>query len=257
MKTATILPPKYLHLIKDEPYHMCLAHLIKDRNEFRLNGDEYTFFYQCLTRQKDKYVIMDNGVVEGDQRPIDEIVKKALFVGAHEIILPDVMLDQSATLKESYRALKWVKDNFPLRIMAVPQGKTLDEWVDCAIAMIDWDIDCIGVPKILTKIGGRDARLEVLSRLGNKLRGLDIHLLGCWNSALELTMIERAVQDKQIRPVRGVDSALPFIYAKAGVQIDESDRPNVGIHFNETDVDTNLIETNIRLWKDAATINLM
>ena len=251
MKTATILPPKYLPLISGHVYHMCLAHLIKD-----FTYDPYTAFYREQAK-KGNYVIMDNGVIEGDQRPIEEIVKKALSVGANEIILPDVMLDQAATLDASYKALKWVKDNFPLKVMVVPQGKDLDEWIGCAIAMIDWDIDCIGIPKILTKLGGRDARLEVLSRLGNKLRGLDIHLLGCWNSALELTMIERAAQDKQIRPVRGVDSALPFIYAKAGVQIDESDRPNVSIDFNETDVDERLIETNIRLWKDAATINLI
>ena len=242
MKAATILPTHYLPLIEDTDYHMCLAHLIgKD--------EKYTEFYKQIGKDSSKYLIMDNGVVEGDQRPITEIVKKAIYVNANEIILPDVMLDKDATLEKSYDALQYIKDNFPLKIMAVPQGKTIDEWLDCAITMIDWDIDCLGIPKVLTKLGGRDARLEVLKMLGNKTRGLDIHLLGCWNSSIELTMIASAELNREVRPIRGVDSVLAYVYSREGLLISDADRPAGYVDFSAHDVEEDLLKRNIFLWQ--------
>jgi hypothetical protein len=248
MKSATILPTHYLYMIKDEPYHMSLAHLIgKDT--------AYTEFYKSIGKDESKYLIMDNGVVEGNSRPIEEIVRKALMVNAKEIILPDVMMNQEATLELSYKALRYVKDNFNLKVMVVPQGKTMDEWLDCAIAMIDWDIDCIGVPKLLTKIAGRDGRLFALTFLGNKLRGLDVHLLGCWTTPLEATIIERASMNKTIRPVRGIDSIIAWKFANAGLNLTESDRPdNNHVDFSERWTDQGLLRTNIDLWKRSCEI---
>lgn len=247
MKTATILPTPYLSLIAYDKYHMCLAHL--------LGQDEgYTEFYKLLGKDKDKYLIMDNGVIEGDQRPITELVKKAMYVGADELILPDVFMDKEATIEKSYAALQYIHGNFPIRVMAVPQGKTIDEWLECAITMIDWDIDCIGIPKVLTQIGGRDARLHVLHELGNKLRGLDIHLLGCWSTPLEATLVERSVLNGNIRPVRGIDSAIAYVYSREGILISDADRPSGHIDFSAHDADKELLKRNIKLWKDACTI---
>jgi hypothetical protein len=249
MQAATILPTNHLHLIRSRNYHMCLAQLIGI-------DQKYTEFYKEQAKKEDSYVIMDNGVIEGDCRPIEEIVKKALMIGADEIILPDVFVNQAETLDKSYRALRYVKDNFPLKLMAVPQGKTFDEWMDCAIAMIDWDIDCIGIPKVLVKIAGRDGRLAALELLGNKLRGLDIHLLGCWTTPLEVLFIERAVKDKKIRPVRGVDSAIAYVYTRAGLNITDQDRPDSNpIHFS-TEYVTNeeLLIRNINCWEAACEI---
>lgn len=249
MKAATILPTPYLHLIKDDTYHMCLAHLIDV-------DPTYTAFYEQIGKNKDngKYLIMDNGVIEGDQRPIEELVKKALMIGADELILPDVFLDKDATLEKSYEALRYVKDNFPIGLMAVPQGKDLDEWLDCANAMLDWDIDCIGIPKVLTKVLGRDGRLNVLHMLGNRLRGLDVHLLGCWTSPIEATLIERAVKNGDIRPVRGIDSAIAYVYSREGILISDADRPSGHIDFSAHDADEELLKRNIKMWQDACEI---
>jgi len=245
MKAATILPTHYLPMVKDDNYHMCLAHLIN-------RDDVYTEFYKDIGRQPgNKYLIMDNGVIEGDPRPIEEIIKKALYVRADEIILPDVFLDKDATLVKSYEALGYVHNNFPLKVMAVPQGKTLDEWLECAIVMLDWDIDCIGIPKVLTKIAGRDGRLEALKCLGNKLRGLDIHLLGCWNSPIEITLIERCVKNGEIRPVRGVDSVIAYVYAREGLLLSDADRPAGAIDFSAHDADESILTKNIQMWRDS------
>jgi hypothetical protein len=249
MQVATILPTAYLPMIENEKYHMCLAHLIgKDK--------KYTEFYQKIAQKEDNYVIMDNGVIEGNQRPIDELVKKATLVGADEMILPDVYMDEDATLEHSYDALDYIQQFYPsgldLKLMAVPQGKTLDEWLECANIMIGWDIDCLGIPKVLTKIVGRDGRLEALKALGNKVRGLDIHLLGCWNSPIEIMLIEKAAQAKIIKPVRGVDSAIAWVYARNAMLMNEDDRPYaLGVNFDDISTDMNLLQQNIDMWKEA------
>jgi hypothetical protein len=246
MKTATILPTKYLPFLADETYHMCLAHLIG-------SDEQYTRFYADMAK-KGRYVIMDNGVIEGDPRPIEEIVKKATMIKANEIVLPDVYMNMEATLEKTYNAIKYVKGNFPFKLMGVPQGKTFDEWLQCAEAMVLLDIDVIGIPKVLTSLGGRDARTEALAILGNRLRGLEIHMLGCWNTILEATLIECAVRDEIIPKVRGIDSAIAYVYAKAGIGLDEDERPNVKFNFDETDVNYILLAKNIHMWNCACKV---
>lgn len=249
MKTATILPTNYLSLISEDDYHMCLAHLIgKDK--------EYTNFYHTMGNTPGKYVIMDNGLIEGDPRPIEELVEKACEIRAHEIILPDVFRDTEATLEAACEAMDYLNDfeNLPFRLMAVPQGDTLDEWLYCAEQMIEWDIDCLGIPKVLVDIVGRDGRLEALKALGNRVRGLDIHLLGCWETPLEITMIEKAVQQKIIKPVRGVDSAIPYVYAREGLLLNQTERPAGHIDFSDKGTDIELLKKNIEMWKDSCVI---
>lgn len=251
MKVATILPTKYLHLIKDDDYHMCLAHLIgKDK--------EYTEFYKTMCADPDKYVIMDNGLIEGDPRPIEELVEKALMIGATEIILPDVFKDTEATLEAACYAMEYLEAygrDLPFKVMAVPQGSTIEEWLYCAEQMIEWDIDCLGIPKVLVAINGRDGRLDALQRLGNKLRGLDIHLLGCWTNALELTLIAKAEYEGIIRPIRGVDSALAYYYTKEGLLLNQCDKPSGYVNFADKSLDEDLLKRNIEMWKDACVVN--
>lgn len=252
MKVATILPVSLLNLTCMDDYHMCLAHLVQPSQS--IYGD----FYRKIGADKDKYLILDNGVIEGDKRPIEEIVKKALWLRADEIILPDVLFDADRTLDEGLKALHYVKDNFPLKVMAVPQGKTLQEWLECAMYMLAWDIDCLGIPKSLISIGGRDARLEVLKDLGKRTRGLDIHLLGCYKTPLEITMIASAESSGLIPKIRGVDSAIAYIYTKAGIQIDEDDRPDITFSFTEdvSAIDKALLYKNITMWQNSAYVEV-
>jgi hypothetical protein len=256
MQLATILPTAYLHLIDGQPYHMALAHLIgKDI--------EYTEFYK---RQVDKgaYVILDNGVIEGDQQSIEDICERAELIGAQEIILPDVFLNMAETLDKSFEAFQYVKQNYPnLKIMAVAQGETLTEWLECAEELITWDIDCLGVPKVLVKLGGRDARLQVLATLKDTIlrrqksttNKLDIHLLGCWETPLELTMAAKAEQTKQIPTIRGCDSAIAYVYTHNGLLISEDERPSGAVDFANTNADIELLTKNIHIWEQSIILN--
>jgi len=247
MRLATIVPTKYLDRAASGNYFMALAHLVgKD--------EVYTEFFKSKAMEDNAYVILDNGVIEGDQRGIEEIVRKANLIGASEIILPDVFLNSSATLDSTAAALEYVKFYAPeLRVMGVPQGTTLQEWIECAEMMLTMDIDTIGIPKVLTSFAGRDARLTAITMLGNTctrlLKYTDIHLLGCWDTPIELTMIQAAVNSGAIKEVRGCDSAIAYVYSAAGQIISNGPRPTGPVDFASTQEIGEILETNMRIWR--------
>lgn len=253
MKLATILPTHYLDMIEGNTYHMALAHLVgKDK--------EYTDFYRRQVDVFNSFVIMDNGVIEGEQQSIEAICKKAELIHASEIILPDVFMGCDATLDSTHAAMEYVKKNYPhLKMMGVPQGKDIDEWVNCAEVMLDWDIDSIGIPKVLTKLEGRDARLQALAILNEcypkQMKTVEVHLLGCWENPIELAMIAKAEQQGDISPVRGCDSAIAYVYARDNMLITQGPRPSGEIHFDAKDADRECLKSNIEIWEESVNLN--
>jgi hypothetical protein len=254
MKVATIVPQNYLHLLKKDDYLMCLGNLIN-----KPGMERYTEFY----RQKcadGAFVIMDNGLIENDPRPLPELIEKAYQLGASEMVMTDVFRDKEATLKAIEEGMKQIGDDCPIRLMFVPQGNTIDEWVMCAAYLIRHYIMykiTIGVPKVLVDIGGRDGRATAISRLVEvcpPARHCTFHLLGCWQSPLEVTIIDKLQQcNDQFPHIRGVDSAIPFVYARAGKKINSQDRPDSNpIDFEFTKVNGHLLRHNIRHWRKAA-----
>ena len=55
-KIAHIVPVKCLEKTANNQYHMCLAHLVKE-------SEEYASFYRRMS-DEGKFVLMDNGVAE-------------------------------------------------------------------------------------------------------------------------------------------------------------------------------------------------
>lgn len=249
MKLATILPTHYLSLAKDDEMHMALAHLIgKD--------EVYTQFFKDRAAEG-KHVILDNGVVEtGVPVSIEELVSKALMIGASELILPDHFMQGEATIQSAIECIPYVRKTAPdMKIMVVPQGETVEEWLYFAREIIQLDIDTLGIPKVLTKLGGRDARLEVLADLGYSLRGLSVHLLGCWENPLELKLIAKAVATKQILPVRSCDSAIAYAYAREDMSITSGERPTGAIDFGAKDAPVDKLRHNILIWEDSVKLD--
>ena len=252
MKLATILPTKYLWLSADEDYHMCLAHLIEE-------DVEYTNFFRDMSA-RGHYVIMDNSVIENAQVSINELCGKARRIGASEIILPDAFMDCEKTLNMTAEALNFVRTHCPeLKVMVVPQGKNLSEWLDCFNMMLTWNVDCIGIPKVVSTFPevGNLERGKVLAEIKdiideyNELhdRKTDIHLLGCWYSPLELQVISKLEAQGGVPVVRGCDSAIAYAFASNKLLIGESDRiQGIPVNFNDTNVDMDLLEENIKRW---------
>lgn len=254
MKMATIVPTAYLELTQHGDYFMALAHLVgKDK--------DYTEFFKRQSA-KGAYVVLDNGVIEGDQQNIESICQKALMIGAQEIILPDIFLDGDATLESSMLALEYVKKNHPtLKTMVVPQGNSIEEWLGCASLMLEWEVDCIGIPKVLTKLGGRDARLLVIATLKEAMPKLlstvEIHLLGCWENPIECTMIAKAVEQGDIPEIRGCDSAIAYVYSRDKILITQGTRPSGEVKFDAKDISSecDILPINISIWEQSGIIN--
>lgn len=256
MNVATIVPQNYLHLTKNDNYFMCLGNLIGAPGM-----EKYTEFFRKRA-EEEKFVIMDNGVIEGNQRPIEELVAKANLVGASEIVLTDVFRDKEATLNaidHDMHALEGLTR--PPRLMMVPQGNSIEEWVDCAHQLIckyraSLLVITFGVPKVLVLLGGRDARALALKQLMVRCpiaRHCTFHLLGCWTTALEVTVVDKLGLQGAFPIVRGVDSAMPFVYARAGKLITHQDRPDsVPINFKKTRVNPFKLYYNLYHWRRAA-----
>jgi hypothetical protein len=195
-------------------------------------------------------------LIEGNARPIEELVDKAEFFNVSEMVLPDIFMDADRTLGETSKALEYVtKHGVDRRFMVIPQGTSLEEWLWCAEQMVKWPVHTIGVPKVLTHLEGAHARLQAVTQLQNIIGDKEIHLLGCWETPLELKVIENYTRQGKIQPVRGVDSAIAYAYARKGIRISEDERPEGKINFLGNDADEDVLEYNIALWKhEAATL---
>lgn len=260
MKVATILPQSYLRICEDEDYLMALAHLIN-----KPGMEEYTAFFKRKGLDENTYLIMDNGVIEGDPRPISELLAKALDIHANELILPDCFRNSKETLRLVDEATMYLADHADavgnMGFMAVPQGETMEQWLSCATLLLDNPVvSCLGIPKVLVNIAGRDGRYVAIRKLVDRvgdLGGRDIHLLGCWKTPLEVSMIAKGVLQGDLPEVRGVDSIIAYNMARAGIKINCDDRPNQDpIDFADGKIDNEvLLAHNILIWKDCVDMN--
>lgn len=242
MKIATILPTAHLDLAINDVFHMCLAHLVRDdltyRDWFRarsLGGD---------------FVLMDNGVVErGTPLPMDEILKLADEVRATEIVLPDRICDSVTTLRLAETALKAAAGH-GARLMAVPQGTSLNEWRECLREMLTWPIQSLGISRF-THRWSPDHRLHLLQNapeMGEMWTSRRaIHLLGSQYGPREVREIEAELPGR----VRSIDSSFPTLYAQLGWSI-SCGRPKPTVEFDpHARLDEALLSANVRLWRAA------
>lgn len=238
MKVATIVPTAYLHLVQNDNYHLCLAQAIGA-------DGRYTDFYRTAAASGD-HVILDNGAAEGYMPSIEELYEKALLINASEMVLPDKFFAMRDTLRATDNAINYLeKAGYKKPRMAVPQGRSLVEWYDCALEMSEW-VDCLGIPKNLVFLDGPYGRLKAITAL--RLAGVevDMHLLGCWEDPREVGMLfEHAGR------IRGVDSRIPYLYASEGRSLLPGSKPaKRTIDFDDTSVSVTLLQDNISRWKE-------
>lgn len=167
------------------------------------------------------FTLLDNGAYElGESMPMADILSYAREIQAHELVLPDVLYDGPATARLTAAAMKnllfanWIPD----RVMIVPQGKTITEWVEClteqmrAYAQFGSRVTrlTIGVPRHTSSFpGGRYKLLmQYLNGIVQRDSNVLVHLLG-WEEDL-------AAPNKMVQTmpwIRSIDSAKPFRYA--------------------------------------------
>ena len=239
-KVAHIVPVSCLSTIASNHYHMCLAHLVAQ-------NDEYAQFYRDMS-DSGKFVLMDNGAAENSQLEVGELLGLYERIRPTEIVVPDTLCDSKSTLEKADQFISQHGD-LPYRFMAVPQGKTYEEWCACATTMLERykRINTIGVSKFLN-IATDDPYIRFAAsrhveaeaeRLG---MDVDIHLLGCDEGPSIVNDIQMEVPS-----VRGCDSAFAYIATQAGIVISSStQRPEGEIDFIGGDYKLGLIENMVR-----------
>lgn len=204
MRVAHILPPRVAPRVNDllSDHHLILPSLV--------TNETYRQFYRDKTTSD--WVTLDNGVAEGHLTSFGHLLSIAKATNVQEVVLPDVLYDQDKTLDylvaSFYEAFK---HRFNLRFMFVPQGKTINEIIQCAeqaFNMCPGIISTIGIPRhILSE--GIAARAQIVWALRERIRGpFEIHLLGTHPGVVE-ELIEMG-RDFKDAGVRSVDTSLAW-----------------------------------------------
>lgn len=250
MKFCVIAPTSHLQLSTlGSGIHMALTHLTTE-------SDEYVKFFQRMIN-KQEYVILDNSAFELEQQgkglDPEPVLKAAKLIGASEVIATDVLCNGDATMASTRNFIKEFKAFFgeeirtgrPVpKIMAVPQGKTPEEWLDCYTRLLYTEnVDVLGFSKISvpTSFGGPDARktsggvvnarLKLIKFLDEKCmwpenivgrKKIEIHLLGGDNwSGHELREVSKTVGWRvPSHPIRSNDTSAPVWYGAYGQKFD-------------------------------------
>ena len=160
--------------------HMFLTHMV----------EKYPA-YASVAQDVCGYKILDNSLIElGGAVDVERVIKAAEYIGADEIILPDIFQNGPETLKAVDESLKKLNEmypgrSWPFKLQAVAQGKDKDEWINCYTHLLENpDVDVIGIPKVLATMHpqGRPYFVNEVCDLNTK----EHHLLGLWYSMSEL-----------------------------------------------------------------------
>jgi hypothetical protein len=211
VKLALIPPNSLASFLAKTDYHLILPPQVK----------EIPTFVQPLQG----YRILDNGAAEGQtisMNRLEILVAGTEGLSFHEVVAPDKLTDCDASIYGA-KGMVTFKQRFPhIQIMAVVQGKTLQEVMKswAAYMYMDW-IDVIGVPRTLCIQFGRDSRLNLIHHLttpGNNY-GYEVKPVHCLGAYYQFPEECRELASTGL--VRGMDSSLPFVLGLNGLTFDD------------------------------------
>jgi hypothetical protein len=212
MKIAYIAPTKHLDefsCYRGNDYHMILAqHIMGDL--------QYRDYYTKRGEQGD-FLLLDNGAFEfGQSVAKDILLESALLTNPDLMVLPDKRGFAKETLEMSFDFLEHLVPRIPkkTRIMAVVQGSSPDEWLNCFKEFAkEPNIKVIGISSthgFLPRESHYFSRAETIEYLAeHKLipKGKSIHLCGLGNSGhMELDRL------KGFDFIEGCDSSAPVVH---------------------------------------------
>jgi hypothetical protein len=213
---APVCPPQILQKFKLYgklgDYHLVLAHDIHAKPAL------YADIFQ-RPHHSPMQIILDNSVIElGGAVNIEVITEAAHVVNPTTTVLPDVLLDQKATIDSCERALDTWSEAFEYanlqpNFMLVPQGRTLKEWIECAERFAeDSRINFWGIPRNIEKTAIRSRRdlVDIVHAI-NPSRS--IHLLGFSDNVIDDILTARH------HLVDGIDSAVPIRAVSHGIPL--------------------------------------
>jgi hypothetical protein len=272
MKTALIPPVPDLTHHATTDIHLLLSHLT--------HYPGYLDFYRKRGRQGD-YLILDNSAHEhGHGNRAQELLFQAMVVGAHEVVCSDVLFDAHGTAQASEAMMRYISSDYGWesymtagspRLMLVPQGKTEREVEQCLHRLIFlWTVHMERLSTHPPVIGiSKDYDDEIMDGgiagfiakycepIRNRLN-IDVHCLGWPKNLWSLSEVHR-----QAPWVRSVDSAKPFVYARAGIRLepggDVPTYPHRTPDYFNTALGrcTNIAQVNVEVFQAAASNELI
>ncbi len=222
MRAAIIPTLDTTSLMVKSDYQLALAQeLLDDDGNLKTGTPYYNTVIGCIAAGN--YVILDNGVAEGEAISGKKLAELAMELHVTEVIAPDVWRDADRSLEATRQFImsyggELGAQEASIRIMAVPQGKTLGDWMQSFEVLYQVkEVATIGLPKNLDETGV--SRAVVLQMIETAAGGFDsdwppmkeFHLLG---QATWLGEMEFVVQNYPW--IRGIDSSYPIALARQG-----------------------------------------
>jgi hypothetical protein len=229
MKVCHIVPANYVGMCpQNSTMHLLIAPEV-------LKNKQYEEVYKEKSLKGD-FIIMDNGAFEyGNAFPLDDVIKAAELVQAKELVLPDYYLEGATTVQRVKEALdEYSKKMYTypilqnLSLMAVPQGKTIDEYILCFSELLQMhEVDTIGfsygaineafrswdAPNCLL----RPMAISYLNKHFNFSKcEKQFHCLGISGHPVEIKFL------KLFEFIRSVDSSKAFVCALNDIDIEET-----------------------------------
>lgn len=254
--------PELPNFSETQEYDLLLSHLFAH--------PEYIEFYTKKRQNRpNSFFILDNSAHEFQTgQSLSLLLDQAKLVGANEIVLPDTLFDSDRTWERTKEAMMSLSMNYKgipeciSRVMIVPQGKTLDEYLYCFRRMYDDYQTYLPFTGLKLTLGiSKDYHemfdggvLTILNRLVPALDyNDDIHLLG-W--PLPLQDLYQIAQEYGVR-IRSTDTARMFTYAMSEVDLFESQpkypkRPADFFTRKLTEEQRRLAYINARFYRDLA-----
>jgi hypothetical protein len=221
MKVSHELPISLMnHAYEWNDYDYCLPHLLDESSRYRL-------FFQKARIDK-RFIIMDNGLFEGVDHTIADLLSKINLIHPNVFIVPDAWNDSTSTVRS---AKHWMMNygsklhDMGVELMAVCQGKTISELMITYQTLIDLGYKHIAFnhssiaytneyptyPPLMAQMYGR---MELIRRLVAE----DIihptyyhHLLGC-------SLPQEVMAYDNWNFIKSVDTSNPILVGAEGVR---------------------------------------
>ncbi len=232
MKVSHELPLSLMHHAYEwNDYDYCLPHLLDESTRYRL-------FFQ-KSRIDKRFIIMDNGLFEGVDHTIEDLLEKINLVHPNVFIVPDAWNDSTSTVRS---AKHWMINygeklkEIDVNLMAVCQGKTMGELIITYQTLVDLGYKHIAFnhSSIAYQELGYDSplknqmygRMEFIRQLVQHKTIRETyyhHLLGC-----SLPQEFMAYNDWKF--IKSVDTSNPILVGAEGIRYTDS-----GLNFKPKD----------------------
>jgi hypothetical protein len=243
MKVSHELPLGLMHKAYEwNDYDYCLPHLIDQYEQYKL-------FFQKSHSDK-RFIIMDNGLFEGVEHTVEDLVDKINLIRPNVFIVPDAWNDSNLTLRNAKSWMINYKAGMPegVEFMAVCQGKDMGELIITYQMLVDLGYKHIafnhssiayekeyndGMPKLKKQMYGRMELVRRLVESGVIRKTIHHHLLGC-------SLPQEFMAYDSWKFIKTVDTSNPILVGAEGVRYTDS-----GINFKPENKLEHYFEMNL------------